>query len=81
MDECIHVLSSAPECYSDSIFIAQVRLQMIEEKIANHTASTKTGAGETGDSKVAIPFYIHALNVELDEVRRGLSTDNEKNGK
>ena len=82
MDECVQLLSHAPESPDDTVFATQVKLQLIAEKTAHFASSnTKNGTSEMGDSKASLPFYIHALNSEMREIQRGLSMEDSKNGR
>ncbi len=81
MDECIRVLSEHPESFLDTVFVAQVRLQMVMEQVNQAdwqpNAGTFTGPGH---STSLTRLYINALRSKIEEVMMTIPQELQEHG-
>lgn len=69
MSECVHQLTDAKECESDLILVALVKLQLIVERMRQSPLHERE-IGRDVVSKPPAPFYVKALQADLDDVKR-----------
>jgi hypothetical protein len=80
MEGCLQTLAKKQECPTDEVLVQPVRLQLIVEKVAQ--APWHDGEIETAELIRAPPaFYLKALQSQLQEVKRKLSPESQRNGK
>jgi hypothetical protein len=80
MDECLQTLAEKQECPADEVLVQQVKLQLIVEKVAQ--IPWHDGEIENTESIRAPPaLYLKALQSQLQEVKRKLPPELQRNGK
>ncbi|KAH7146766.1 hypothetical protein B0J13DRAFT_317502 [Dactylonectria estremocensis] len=77
MSECVHQLADIKECESDSILVTVVKLQLIVEQIRQSPLHERR-VGRDAPPKPPAPFYVKALQAELDDVKRLVPSELQK---
>lgn len=70
MEQCLQLLDENTECENDHILVQQVRLQLIVEQ-----TRPKNEHYIPGLTKAPLEFYVHALQSQLDEIKKRLDFD------
>lgn len=78
MDECLQVLSSVHESPTDEMFVHQVRLQLIAEKVTQ-TSSINTESDQSKAEMAQLPFYLNAFRSQLEDVKGNISPEAGRN--
>jgi hypothetical protein len=77
MEECLLALSAAQESPTDEMFVHQVRLQLIVQRVSE---LPKMQPDWNESSRAPLPFYLKVFRSQLLEVQSGLSPEAECNG-
>jgi hypothetical protein len=79
MDECLDILTESRESPSDERFVCQVRLQLLAQRVSR--AKLQARGVELANGTIVPPgFYLKALQLKLQELKRSISPELQQDG-
>jgi len=77
MDDYVRVLSEESETELDVLLVTQAKCQVITNQITSCPAER---AAEGGDSNAPPVYFVKAMQLQLQDIRKSLPTDIQSNG-